>query len=196
MAVPRVHQSAFTPGEIEFVAGNEKITIIPKAKMSKMSLVQGKSGPFQPPLTAEVAIWLALIMKKNNKCSIVCPDWLSLEFLKAKHEHEEQDLDFSTMPFHYMEIAQMLLETAPDDIPNAEQVRTILKDIRETRQAKARLGIKELDESWLGMKNFSCMEVNEVRPIFCRAYDEIRKLSEIDDVEEEDQSTQGTNTTF
>lgn len=40
MAVPRVHQSAFTPGEIEFVAGNEKITIIPKAKMSKMSLVQ------------------------------------------------------------------------------------------------------------------------------------------------------------
>lgn len=39
---------------------------------------QGNFGPFQPPLAIEVPTWLALIMKKNNKCSIVCPDWLNV----------------------------------------------------------------------------------------------------------------------
>jgi hypothetical protein len=42
-----------------------------------MSL-QGNFGPFIPPLAIEVPIWLALVMKKNNKCSIVCPDWLNV----------------------------------------------------------------------------------------------------------------------
>lgn len=42
MALPRTHQSAFTPGEIEFIAGDEKITIIPKVKMPRMKCIQVK----------------------------------------------------------------------------------------------------------------------------------------------------------
>lgn len=101
--------------------------------MSKPFFIyQGDLGPFQPPLPAEVTVWVALIMKKNNKCSIMCPDWLSVgnffyffckvsvthflrvyskEHLKSTREQEEQNQDFSVLPFHYMEIAQMLLET-------------------------------------------------------------------------------------
>lgn len=41
-------------------------------------LAQGNVGPFQPPLPVEVPVWLSLIMKKNNKCTIVCPDWLTV----------------------------------------------------------------------------------------------------------------------
>jgi GINS complex subunit 2 len=33
---------------------------------------------FQPPLTTEVPVWLAILMKKNNMCSIQCPDWLTV----------------------------------------------------------------------------------------------------------------------
>lgn len=40
---------------------------------------------------------------------------------------------------------------AADDIPNAETIRTILKDLRETRQAKSRMGVKILDDTWLGV---------------------------------------------
>lgn len=39
MALPRTHQASFTPGEIEFFAGDEKIMIIPKAKMPKMKFI-------------------------------------------------------------------------------------------------------------------------------------------------------------
>ncbi|CAO3649597.1 unnamed protein product [Mucor hiemalis] len=180
MALPRTHQASFTPGEIEFIAGDEKIMIIPKVKMPQLKCIKGNVGPFQPPLPVEVSVWLSLIMKKNNKCSIVCPDWLTVENLKKRHEEEEKENEFSTLPFHYMELAQMLLETASDDIVNAEQIRKILKDIRETRQAKSRVGVKVLDDTWLGMNNLSIMEINEIRPFFSRAYNEIRKLNHAD----------------
>ncbi|KAG1083380.1 hypothetical protein G6F42_022228 [Rhizopus arrhizus] len=85
-----------------------------------------------------------------------------------------------------MEISQMLLETvshapslysASDDIPNAEQIRKLLKDLRETRQAKSRTGLTVLDDKWLGMNNLSLMEINEIRPFFTRAFNEMRKLN-------------------
>lgn len=69
-------------------------------------------------------------MKKNNRCNILAPEWLStgsnvlqasvfnlvpddesLESLAQRLQEEEQDSEFSALPFHYMEIAQMLLET-------------------------------------------------------------------------------------
>ncbi|KAI8639478.1 DNA replication complex GINS protein PSF2 [Parasitella parasitica] len=177
MALPRTHHASFTPSEIEFIAGNEKIRIIPKVKFVKMSFIQGKIGPFQPPLSIEVPIWLALLMKKNDKCSIVCPDWLNVEYLKNRQEEEEKNEEFSKLPFHYMELSQMLLETASDDIPNAEQIRKLLKDLRETRQAKSRAGLDVLDDKWLGMNNLSLMEINEIRPFFTRAFNEMGKLN-------------------
>ncbi|KAF1801192.1 hypothetical protein V8B55DRAFT_1449979 [Mucor lusitanicus] len=177
MALPRAHQASFTPSEIEFIAGNEKIHIIPKAKFAKMNFIQGKIGPFQPPLSIEVPTWLALLMKKNDKCSIVCPDWLNIDYLKMRQEEEEKDEEFSKLPFHYMEISQMLLESASDDIPNAEQIRKLLKDLRETRQAKSRTGLAVLDDKWLGMNNLSLMEINEIRPFFTRAFNEMGKLN-------------------
>lgn len=66
---------------------------------------------------------------------------------------------------------------AADDIPNAEQIRKLLKDLRETRQAKSRTGLTVLDDKWLGMNNLSLMEINEIRPFFTRAFNEMRKLN-------------------
>lgn len=42
-----------------------------------------------------------------------------------------------------------MIDSASTDIPNAEQVRRLLKDLRETRQAKTRLGIQSLDDESL-----------------------------------------------
>ncbi|KAI8090161.1 DNA replication complex GINS protein PSF2 [Gilbertella persicaria] len=185
MAIPRTHQASFTPGEIEFIAGSELISIIPKIKIPRLHFIQGSFGPFQPPLAVKVPVWLALIMKKNSKCSILCPEWLNIEYLKKRHEEEEKEEEFSKLPFHYMELSQMLLEAAEDDIPDSEQIRKILKDLRETRQAKSRAGLSVLDDKWLGMNNLSLMEINEIRPFFSRAFNEIRKLNVTDKKEEE-----------
>ncbi|KAI8144129.1 DNA replication complex GINS protein PSF2 [Fennellomyces sp. T-0311] len=194
MALPRSHQAAYTPSEIEFLAGDEDILIIPTHSMSKLQFIGGTYGPFRPPLKAKVPLWLALMLKKHHMCHILAPEWLSivehvyeksrqrahkvtLDHLKKMLHDEENEAEFSPLPFHYMEISMMLLESAPEDVPNSEQVRRYLKDLRETRQSKARAGLSVLDDRYLGMNNLSLMEINEIRPFFSRAFLEMRKLS-------------------
>ncbi|KAI8339703.1 hypothetical protein BC941DRAFT_421221 [Chlamydoabsidia padenii] len=176
MALPRLHRAAFTPDEIEFIAGNEPISIMPLYKMPVLKMIQAAYGPFRPPLPTKVPLWLALSMKQNQKCKVIPPPWLTTDHLKERLEQEENKEEFCSLPFHYMEMAHMLLETASDDIPDAEQVRKLLKDLREVRQSKARVGLEALDDRWLGMHNMSFMEINEIRPFFSRAFDEMRKL--------------------
>lgn len=40
MALPRAHQQAFTPREIEFLAGHEEITVIPTHRMPRLDLIE------------------------------------------------------------------------------------------------------------------------------------------------------------
>lgn len=42
-------------------------------------------------------------------------------------------------------------DSASDDLENPDKIRTLLKDIREVRQAKSREGIARLDHSELGV---------------------------------------------
>lgn len=44
MALPRLHRAAFTPDEIEFIAGNETISIMPLYKMPALRLMQVKKN--------------------------------------------------------------------------------------------------------------------------------------------------------
>ncbi|CAO3698256.1 unnamed protein product [Rhizopus stolonifer] len=128
-------------------------------------------------MSVEVFVWMALLLKRENKCNIVCPEWLTEEFLKQRQEEEETNAEFSKLPFHYMELAQLLIDTASDDIPNVSQIRGLLKNLRETRQTKARLGLDYLDDKYLGMNNLSLMEVNEIRPFFTKAFESMRRLN-------------------
>ena len=40
---------------------------------------------------------------------------------------------------------------APDDIQNSDKIRSLLKDIREARQAKSREGLQKIDHSELSV---------------------------------------------
>lgn len=42
MALPRAHHASFTPGEVEFIAGDETVKIIPKTKLPRMRFIQVK----------------------------------------------------------------------------------------------------------------------------------------------------------
>ncbi|ORY98883.1 DNA replication complex GINS protein PSF2 [Syncephalastrum racemosum] len=177
MALPLAQQKAFTPQEIEFIVGNASIQVIPTRRMPTLTLIQETFGPFRPPFRTDVPLWLALSLKKNNRCTIVPPEWLNVENLKKVLETEEESDEFAEVPFYYMEMAHILLRFAVDDIPDAEEIRRLLKDLRETRQSKARAGLRVLDDAWLGMNNLSLMEVNEIRPFYARAFKEMQRLN-------------------
>jgi hypothetical protein len=43
------------------------------------------------------------------------------------------------------------MQRAPDDIQNSDKIRSLLKDIREARQAKSREGLQKIDHSELSV---------------------------------------------
>ncbi|KAG0275553.1 DNA replication protein psf2 [Linnemannia exigua] len=177
MALPRHLKNGLTPLEIEFLAENELIEIEAAIDTrTDLELLSGTLPALKPLRTNKVPLWMAISLKKKHKCNIRVPDWMTVEAL-TRMLNEEQSVDmFSPLPYHYMEIAQILLENAMDDIPSADATRTLLKDLREARQSKARAGVDALGLTYIQMDNIGLMEINEIRPFFTKAFFEIQKL--------------------
>lgn len=114
----------------------------------------------------EVPLWVALILKAQDKCNIIPPSWLTFENLKSLHDKEAKNLDlFSQLPWNWLAISKILLMHASDDLHDPEhRLFLIIQDLKEIRQLKARRGLRELNESNIQMDGLSCMEINEIRP--------------------------------
>lgn len=76
MALPKALQGGITPDELTFLAEEDVVEIVPLFSMSRVRLLSGTYGPFEPPRRAQVPLWLALSLKKKRKCRIVPPEWL------------------------------------------------------------------------------------------------------------------------
>ncbi|KAF9934245.1 DNA replication protein psf2 [Mortierella alpina] len=177
MALPRHLKNGLTPLEIEFLAENELIEIAASIDTKQnLELLGGTLPPLKPLQMNKVPLWMAISLKKKQKCNIVVPKWMTAESLQKSLKDEQEQEVFSALPYHYMETAQLLLENACDDIPSADAVRTLLKDLREARQSKARKGVEALGLTYIQMDNIGLMEINEIRPFFTKAFYELQKL--------------------
>ncbi|KAG0225338.1 DNA replication protein psf2 [Actinomortierella wolfii] len=183
MALPRHLKNGLTPLEIEFLAENELIEISAATTTQTLELIGGRLPGLRPLQTNKVPLWLAITLKKKQKCNIVSPQWMTVESLQKFLKDEQENARFSRVPYHYMEIARILLENACDDIPQPDAVRTLLKDIREARQSKARKGVAALDMSYIQMDDIGLMEINEIRPFFTKAFAELHRLNPSDNAE-------------
>ncbi|CED83349.1 Uncharacterized conserved protein [Phaffia rhodozyma] len=186
MALPRSHQISLTPHEIEFIAEETEIEIVPLFGMDPIRLLSGIYGPFRPPQRTKIPFWLAINLKGKRKCHILPPEWLSVDSLQALLAHESSlTSSFARLPSRqFSEISKMLLDAASDNLVNPSQIRSLLKDIREVRQAKLRTGIKPtigedgtgLNGEYLQLTNLTPLEINELRPFFVRAMGVMTKL--------------------
>jgi GINS complex subunit 2 len=81
------------------------------------------------------------------------------------------------LPYHWLELGEILLEAAPDDIPDPGRVRTLLRDLREVRMAKMRASTKDLEGGGINsLKGVGAMEVAEGRGFIVGVMDGLRKL--------------------
>jgi GINS complex subunit 2 len=64
--------------EIEFIAQDEPITILPTFQSDEMEFVSGTFGPFEPLVPVVVPLWLGVTLRKNKMCKISPPSWMSL----------------------------------------------------------------------------------------------------------------------
>jgi len=165
------HLSIFSPSEVEFVAEDEIVDIVPNIRMDALNMICGDFGPFYPQIPAKVPLWLAVALKKRGKCTIRTPDWMTVDRLTQVLEAErESSREFQPLPFHYIEISKLLFDHARDDISDAYLVRSLVEDIRDVRFHKVETGLETISGRThaVKLKNLSAMEVNIVRPFMVR----------------------------
>ncbi|KAI4385686.1 hypothetical protein MLD38_003681 [Melastoma candidum] len=171
--------SAFSAEEMEFVAEDELVDIVPNMRMEPLNMICGDFGPFLPQIAARVPIWLAVALKKRGKCTIRPPEWMSVEKLTQVLEAErDSEKEFQSLPFHYIEISRLLFHHARDDIPDIYMVRSLIEDIRDVRFHKVETSLETFDgrTSAVQIKSLSAMEVNIVRPFVMKALQAFQKL--------------------
>ncbi|CAL9059410.1 unnamed protein product, partial [Musa banksii] len=165
------HLSVFSPPEVEFLAEDEKVEIIPKLSLGSLHMICGDFGPFRPNIASEVPLWLAVALKERGKCDIRAPDWMSVDKLMQILEAERgSPREFQPLPFHYIEISKLLFKHAHDNIQDIYMVRSLIEDIRDVRFHKVESGLQTISGRThaVKLKNLSAMEVNIVRPFMIR----------------------------
>ncbi|EIW82310.1 Psf2-domain-containing protein [Coniophora puteana RWD-64-598 SS2] len=169
MSLPQSLRVSVTPLELELIACEQLVEIVPLISMEKTAFISGAYGPLRPPSKSKVPLWMAINLKLKKKCHIVPPEWLTVDFLQERLSRETSQPQFSKLPFRFAEISKVVLDVASDDVPNADKIRSLLKDLREARQAKSREGLQQIDHSELSLPNLCSMEINEIRPVFVQS---------------------------
>ncbi|KAJ5731922.1 GINS complex subunit Psf2 subgroup [Penicillium malachiteum] len=85
------------------------------------------------------------------------------------------------LPFHWVEVGNMLLDAASDDLVEPDQIRRLLKDLREVRMSKMRSGVDVLDAAATGgggvaLTGVGAMELGEERGFVAGVVDNLRKI--------------------
>jgi len=118
------------PSEVEFLAEKELVQIVPNFSQDRIYLIGGEFGPFIPSMPTSVPLWLAIDLKNRRKCRLVPPEWMTLETLETKKTEESASQFFTPMPSaFYAELTQLILDSAPEDVPHADGIRVLVKDI-------------------------------------------------------------------
>lgn len=168
------------PSEVEFLAEKELVTITPNFSESKICLISGDFGPFNPSMHTRLPLWLAVNLRQRQKCRIEPPEWLNVDTLIEKKVAESESQVFTKMPSpHYMEVAMLLLNNASEDIPRADEVRVLVKDVWDLRLAKLKKSIDIMiaqQETYGKLNNLTLMEINSVRPFLTQALDHMHFL--------------------
>ncbi|GFQ01975.1 DNA replication complex gins protein psf2 [Phtheirospermum japonicum] len=182
------HASAFSAAELEFLAEDEVIEIVPNMRMDPLNFISGDFGPFRPQIATEVPLWLAVALKKRGKCTIRAPEWMSVDKLSQVLDAERESEKFQPLPFHYVEISRLLFDHAREDIPDIYMVRSLIEDIKDVRFHKIGTGLEIIkDRTYaLKLKNVSAMEANIVRPFITRALETFYKLNSSEIMQESD----------
>ncbi|KAG7378868.1 DNA replication complex GINS protein PSF2 [Phytophthora pseudosyringae] len=183
--------TSLSASETEFLAEQELIAIMPhfhlRDNSGMLNFIGGNFGPFQPGITTHVPLWLAIMLKQLNKCRILAPSWLSVDYLASKLEREKTSDAFEELPFHYLEVASLLLKNAPEDLDQGEHLRSLLEDLQNVRQDKIRNGLAKISVDVQGggtalaikMNNICALEINSVREFMLGSLGQFYQLSQL-----------------
>lgn len=121
----------------EFLAEDELIEIVPTFRYDQqLNLITGDFGPFRPSVPVKVPMWLAINLRRQNKCSIISPNWVnSLPRIQEQQENETGKL-LPPPNEHWKEILKLLEQEFGRSIQ--------CSDLLERREAILKKSVHEL----------------------------------------------------
>lgn len=84
-----------------------------------------------------------------------------------------------SLPYHWFELAEMLLAHASDDVTSSSEVRSLLRDLQEVRAAKMRASTAQLEggvDGVMSLRGVGAMELAESRGFVTGVVEGVRKL--------------------
>ena len=95
--------------------------------------------------------------------------------------------NFTKIPCpHYMVVSKLIFSNAADDVPNIDEIKTLIKDIFDIRSAKLRSAIDLVidgndgsESSKVSFDNLSMLEIHTVRPFLPHALDLVSRLERV-----------------
>ncbi|KAI9877285.1 MAG: DNA replication protein psf2 [Pleopsidium flavum] len=205
MALPLL--PGLIPAEIAFLCELEMVTVIPRQRLERLELLGGPTPALQPPHRTPLPLWLALLLKRQRRANILPPPWLHPSSLDTILKAESASKSFSdppplppsaagfnttsppfllsstanaphdALPYHWLEMGEILLDAAPDDLVDPDAVRRLMRDLREVRMAKMRAGVGELEGGGgVSLTGVGGMEVGEGRAFISGVIDGLRKI--------------------
>ncbi|XP_029416876.1 DNA replication complex GINS protein PSF2 isoform X1 [Nannospalax galili] len=102
------------------------------------------------------------------------------EKLEQVRDQERKEETFTPVPSpYYMELTKLLLNHASDNIPKADEIRTLIKDLWDTRMAKLRVSADSFvrqQEAHAKLDNLTLMEINTSGAFLTQALNHMYKL--------------------
>ncbi|KAK5987964.1 DNA replication complex GINS protein PSF2 [Cladobotryum mycophilum] len=83
------------------------------------------------------------------------------------------------LPYHWFELAEMLLAHASDDVHSSSEVRSLLRDLQEARAAKMRSSTAQLEggiDGVMSLRGVGAMELAESRGFVTGVVEGVRKI--------------------
>ena len=164
----------------QHIAEHTLIGIVPAFNSPPLQLLTGAVGPFRANLAIDVPLWLALSLRQSQRCRIECPTWLDPTFLLQQCEREKADVAvFAPLPYHYIETAHILLTLARDDVPQADRIEELVRDVMELRRQKIHSGLmvwRTDTNTTLKLNHVAAMEVEGLRHMGGRVLKQFHSL--------------------
>lgn len=161
--------------------------IIPSFKYpKKLTLISGDFGPFVPSIPIKVPLWMALNLKRQQKCTIIIPRWV-IDLIKLSEVQDDKAsmINMSGDPKsgtaaseHWREILKLLqvyCDLMPSCVDLIERREAILRTSAHAlfRHAASSTPILISDVT---VSNVSRAELQIIKVIVQRAFNVFQKL--------------------
>jgi len=160
-----------------------------------LTIRQGPTPALRPPHPSPLPLWLALLLHRQNRATVLPPPWLSVSGLEEILANEIASPDTFThglheypagaavaaLPYHYLTLSHLLLTHCQSSFsPGAlGTLSTLLRSIREVRQAKMRKSMGDLEGGGVvSLRGVGALEVAEERGFVTGVIGGLRKLGE------------------